>query len=159
MKPIKSTILVAIVMCLMAIASVVFAQPQNVAVKVKWERIVGIISPGGIVGGGRCDGGEDCAVGTPIPWTVNKGTARVNLTNGRVYFKVEGLVVADDPSFANIGTPSVITMVKSTLVCNDTPNDTTDVADLVDTDAVPLSVKGDAYFAGPSCHFNGSSFS
>lgn len=69
----------------------------------------------------------------------------MDLNNGRVKFKVRGLVVADDPSFANIGTTSVITMVRGTLVCNDTaPGD----AELVDTDAVPLSAQGDAEFQG-----------
>jgi hypothetical protein len=114
---------------------------------VKWERIVGIIEPGGIVGVDRCNGG-DCVVGTPAPWTARSGSAEVDLDNGRVEFKVRGLVVAGDPSFANLGTTSVITMVKGTLLCNDTANDTTDVAQLVDTDAVPLSAQGNAYFQG-----------
>ncbi|MGH7800862.1 MAG: hypothetical protein ACREOW_09585 [Thermodesulfobacteriota bacterium] len=111
--------------------------PAQAGDKVKWERIVGIIEPGGTVGG--------VVDGTPAPWTVTDGRAEVDLDNGRVKFKVRGLVIAADPSFANIGTTSVITMVKGTLVCNDTePGD----PELVDTDAVPLSAQGDADFNG-----------
>jgi len=102
--------------------------------KVKWERIVGIIQTGVVIGG---------VEGTRASWTVSKGSAEVDLDNGRVKFKVKGLVLADDPTFANIGTTSVITMVRGTLVCNET-----DDPELVETDAVPLSAQGDAEFQG-----------
>ncbi len=102
--------------------------------KVKWERIVGIVQTEQFVGG---------VEGTVAPWTVSKGSAEVDLDNGRVKFKVRGLVLAADPTFANIGTTSVITMVKGTLVCNET-----DDPELVETDAVPLSAQGDAEFQG-----------
>jgi hypothetical protein len=69
----------------------------------------------------------------------------VNLGTGRVEFSVRGLVLSADPSFSNIGTTSFITMVKGTLVCNDTQPGS---AELVDTDAVPLSSLGNASFRG-----------
>jgi hypothetical protein len=108
------------------------AQTDN---KVMWQRIVGIIEPGGTVG--------EIVDGTPAPWTVSNGSAEVNLANGIVKFQVRGLVIAADPSFANIGTTTVITMVRGTLVCNET-----DDPELVDTEAVPLSAQGDADFDG-----------
>jgi hypothetical protein len=117
--------------------------------KLTWKGIAGITVPGGIVGrhadGTPCDVGTDCVQGTPAPWTATEGSAEVNLATGRVEFSVRGLVVAGDPSFSNIGTTSVITMVKGTLVCNDTQPGN---AELVDTDAVPLSSVGNAKFRG-----------
>lgn len=103
--------------------------------KVTWKRIVGIIQPGSFVGG--------VVEGARTPWTVTNGSAEADLDNATVKFKVTGLVVADDPSFANLGTTSVITMVKGTLICNETDN-----PQLVDTDAVPLSAQGNASFFG-----------
>ena len=77
----------------------------------------------------------------------------MNLDQGRLSFAVRGLVLAGDPSFTNLGTPGLITMVKGTLVCNDTEPGS---PELVDTDAVALSVRGNATFHGdvqlpPSC--------
>ena len=117
--------------------------------KVVWLRIVGIIQPEGIVGrppaGASCEVGVECVGGTLAPWTVANGSAEVNLHSGAVTFTVNGLVLAGDPSFTTIGTPGVVTMVKGTLVCNDTAPG---VPELVDTDAVPLSARGDARFQG-----------
>lgn len=103
--------------------------------KLKWERIVGITQPRAIVGG--------VFEGTPATWTVRTGRAEVDLDNGTAKFIVRGLVLADDPSFGNIGTTSVITMVRGTLICNET-----DAPELVDTDAVPLNAQGDTQFQG-----------
>jgi hypothetical protein len=117
--------------------------------KLSWSRIVGIASAGSIVGrrasGEDCNVGVDCVAGTPAPWTAVDGRAEVDLDNGRIQFSVRGLVVAADPSFANLGTTAEITMVRGTLVCNDTEPG---VPDLVDTDAVPLSALGNASFHG-----------
>ena len=117
--------------------------------KVTWKQIVGIIQPGGFVGrpqsDGGCNVGVDCVEGTVAPWTVTSGSAEVDLDQGRVKFTVRGLVVAGDPSFANLGTASVVTQVKGTLVCNDT---VPGVPELVDTQAVPLSAGGNAAFNG-----------
>jgi hypothetical protein len=117
--------------------------------KLVWRRIGGITVPSGIVGrhadGTPCDVGIDCVEGTPGSWMTTNGSAEVNLGTGKVEFSVEGLVLSADPSFSNIGTTSVITMVKGTLVCNDTQPGS---AELVDTDAVPLSPLGNARFRG-----------
>ena len=117
--------------------------------KLSWARIVGIASANSIVGrpigGGDCNVGVDCVVGTPAPWITTDGHAEVDLDTGRIAFSVRGLVVAGDPSFSNIGTTSLITMVKGTLVCNDTQPG---VPELVDTDSVPLSERGNADFRG-----------
>jgi hypothetical protein len=117
--------------------------------KLSWKRIVGIPEAGSIVGrradGTDCNIGVDCVEGTPGVWSAADGYAQVDLDRGRVAFSVRGLVVATDPSFANLGTTSIITMVKGTLVCNDTQPG---VPELVDTDAVPLDARGNANFNG-----------
>jgi hypothetical protein len=125
--------------------------------RVTWDRIEGILVPEDIVGrpsdGISCNPVLDCAVGTPAPWTTTAGSAEVNLDLGRVKFSVRGLVLGGDPSFTNLGTPGLITMVKGTLVCNDSGDGP---SELVDTVAVPLSTRGNATFRGdvwlpPSC--------
>lgn len=117
--------------------------------KLIWKRIVGIAAPGSIVGrrsdGTDCNIGLDCVAGTPAPWTTTEGHAEVDLDHGEVEFSVTGLVLAADPSFTNIGTAGDITLVKGTLVCNDTQPG---VPELVDTDAVALSARGNASFRG-----------
>ena len=79
------------------------------------------------------------------PWTATGGRAEVNLDTGYLKFNVRGLVLADDFNFVNIGTPGPVTKVKGTLICNDTEPG---FAELVDTEAVPLSRAGDASFSG-----------
>ena len=117
--------------------------------KVIWKRIVGIAAPGSIVGrpadGGDCDIGVDCVQGTPAQWTTTEGRAEIDLDKGRLEFSVKGLVLAADPTFTNIGTPGFVTLVKGTLVCNDTQPG---APELVDTDAVVLSSRGNATFRG-----------
>jgi hypothetical protein len=119
--------------------------------RVIWRRIVGIVVPDSIVGrrapppDGGCDIGVTCAVGAPAPWTATGGRAEVDLGNGKLTFTVNGLVVADDFSGGNIGTPLVVTKVKGTLVCNDTEPG---FAELVDTEAVRLRTTGFATFSG-----------
>jgi hypothetical protein len=124
-------------------------RPQDGADKVQWRRIVGLIEPGALVGrpasGGTCEVGVDCVEGARAPWTVSNGSAEVDLDRGEVKFAVNGLVVASDPSFANLGTTTVVTRVKGTLVCNDTEPG---LPELVDTDSVRLSPQGSASFQG-----------
>jgi hypothetical protein len=118
--------------------------------KVQWKRIVGIIEAGSLVGrppfDDDCDVGVDCVAGAMAAWTVTNGNAEVDLARGEVKFVVNGLVLASDPSFTNLGTPGIVTRVKGTLVCNDSGPGS---PELVDTDAVRLSVHGNATFQGP----------
>jgi hypothetical protein len=125
--------------------------------RVAWKRIVGLVTPGEIVGapgpGAPCDVGVDCVEGTPAPWTAMGGNAGVDFVTGAARFVVHGLVVAGDPSFANLGTTSIITRVKGTLVCNDTAPG---VPELVDTESVRLDSQGNASWSGqvdlpPTC--------
>jgi hypothetical protein len=148
MKPLRPAILSALLLSgLVAIEAPAHAAPP--ANKRVWKRIVGILDPSSFVGrspgSDPCDVGVACVQGTPAPWTATEGRAEVDLDRGRVEFSVRGLVVAGDPTFANLGTTTVVTMVKGTLVCNDTEPG---VPELVDTDAVALSPRGNARFKG-----------
>ena len=118
--------------------------------EVRWERIVGIVQTGDVVGSGLTQpgSGPGSALGA-APWVTTEGEARVNLKTGKVKFEVEGLVLAvgSAPGFPGlpIGTTAGVTPVKGTLVCNVTgPGNST----LVDTPAIPLSAQGDAEFSG-----------
>ena len=132
------------------------ASADDGSTEVNWQRIVGIVEPQGVVGlpsgSDECEIGVNCVQGTVAPWTVTAGRASVDL-DGDVQFTVLGLVLAGDPSFTNIGTRGVVTKIKGTLVCNDTEPG---VPELVDTEEVRLSLRGDATFHGhvdlpPSC--------
>jgi hypothetical protein len=128
-------------------APVVHANDQGT--QITWSRIVGLVTPEGIVGRptqGDCVLGVDCIAGTPGPWTVTSGHARVDLDQGLLSFAVRGLVLAGDPSFTNLGTRGFIRKVKGTLVCNDTEPGTPEI---VDTAAVRLTLRGNAAFSGP----------
>ena len=112
---------------------------------VTWKRIVGTFGGSEPVGSPGCFEFDECLESTPVAWTVTRGSAEVNLDDGAMQFTVNGLVVAADPSFSNIGTPSVITMVKGTLLCNDTGPG---FPEFTDTEAVSLSTSGNARFKG-----------
>ncbi|HET7826206.1 MAG TPA: hypothetical protein VFK90_12800, partial [Anaeromyxobacter sp.] len=60
---------------------------------VKWQTIIGIMQAGNVVAG--IPGGGQ-------PWSTLGGNATVNLSNGRVNFRVDGLVLAGGNT---IGTP------------------------------------------------------
>jgi hypothetical protein len=105
--------------------------------RVIWQRIVGIVVPDSIVGG--------AVVGAPAHWITTAGWAEVDLGNGKFTFTVNGLVVAEDFGCCNIGTPTIVTKVKGTLICNETEPG---FAELVDTNAVPLRTTGYATFSG-----------
>lgn len=107
--------------------------------EVEWREIVGIISPGNIVGSGT---GK--VTGGGAPWHTSDGHAEVDLTTGALRFEVKGLVLAAGNS---IGTPDGITSVKGTLVC-DTTGTATGNSTLVDSPLVTLSAQGNAKFKG-----------
>jgi hypothetical protein len=124
-------------------ATAVHADPGGAIVT--WKRIVGTFGGSQPVGVPGCFEFDECLESTPVPWVVTRGSGAVNLANGAMHFAVDGLVVAADPSFASIGTPSVITMVKGTLLCNDTGPG---LPEFTDTEAVSLSASGSATFSG-----------
>jgi hypothetical protein len=115
--------------------------------RVIWRRIVGVVVPDNIVGeppeSGDCD--KTCAVSAPVPWTATGGRAEVDLGNGEITFTVHGLVVAEAFGCCTMGTPTIITKVKGTLVCNDTAPG---LAKHVDTKAVRIRNSGFATFSG-----------
>jgi len=122
---------------------------QTQAGEIKWERIVGLQQTGDLVGvgTGQVTGGA--------PWTTTDGMAKVDLKSGKVKFKVQGLVLAvgsvsaDSLFGLGIGSPSGVTEVKGTLVCNvDGTAGMTGNSVAVDTDSVALDPQGDAQFSG-----------
>lgn len=120
---------------------------------VSWERIVGIVQTGDVVGSGATQAGSGAgsALGA-APWVTTRGEALVTLRAGTVAFDVEGLVLAVGSSgtFAGlpIGTPGPVTKVKGTLVCDLDGSAGGGKSTLVDTPAVGLSAQGDAGFSG-----------
>lgn len=99
---------------------------------VKWQTIIGIMQAGNVVAG--IPGGGQ-------PWSTLGGNATVNLSRGRVNFRVDGLVLAGGNG---IGTRAAIANVKGTLVCN--PGAANQA--IVDTPSTSLDALGDAQFEG-----------
>jgi hypothetical protein len=112
-----------------------FAQTQNSIVF--WKTIVGLITTPGSSNlnpiGNIPSGG--------FPWVTTGGDAFVNLSNGDVHFRVEGLSVVGT---SNIGQPSIFTNVTGTVVCD--PGGA--AQQNFDTGPVPISPQGDAEFVG-----------
>ncbi len=142
MRPFKS-IMLLVTLVLLAAWLIPFSPVE--AQMVKWKDIIGIIQAGNIVGSGT---GE--VKGGFEPWSTSAGSAKVNLSTGKLEFIVKGLVFAGGKF---IGVPAPITEVKGTLVCN-----VTGAGDsvLVDTPVVPLDEEGNANFSGrvaidPAC--------
>jgi hypothetical protein len=107
--------------------------------KVRWENVVGIIQAANVVGMGT---GQ--VTGGGQPWFTEQGKAEINLHTGRLQFSVRGLVLMGGNG---IGTRATVTPVKGTLVCDVNGSATGDSV-LVDTELAPLSLQGDADFAG-----------
>ena len=110
-----------------------------------WKTIVGLITSPGSTNLNPVGSVPSGA----FPWATTGGSAFVNLSNGDIHFRVEGLSVLGT---SNIGQPSNFTTITGTLVCLDN-------SQLVfNTGPVPLSPQGDAEFVGnlgsvpgPSC--------
>jgi len=121
--------------------------------EVRWERIVGLVQTGDVVGVGPVQplSGPGSALGA-APWVTTEGQARVKLEAGKVTFDVQGLVLAVGSSGTftalPIGTPGPVTQVKGTLVCDLDGSAGSGKSTLVDTPAVVLSAQGDAAFKG-----------
>jgi hypothetical protein len=121
------------VLVLSLFASASFAGKEDALVR--WKTIVGVITAPLV---------NNPVAGIPsglFPWRATGGKAHVNLANGKVAFKVEGLVLVGT-NFA--GTRGDLTEVKGTLVCN--PGTNTQA--VLDTAAVPFSLQGNAEFVG-----------
>lgn len=131
---------VRIVAVSLALAAIVPAAALAADPNIRWADIIGIIQAGNPVGSGtgRVTGGGQ-------PWSTTRGEATVNLDNGDIHFRVEGLVLAGGNS---IGTPDAITQVKGTLVCDTNGSAGGGNSTLVDTPLVSLSAQGDAEFHG-----------
>jgi hypothetical protein len=101
---------------------------------VTWSNLAGVITSPGV--SNKVAG---IASGT-TPWTTSSGSATVTST-GEAAFAVNGLVLDGGNTS---GTPGTVTSVKGTLVCNPGADDQA----VLDTPPVPLSVQGNAHFAG-----------
>jgi hypothetical protein len=124
----------SVLLLLLFITSASFAGDGDDAV-VRWQNIVGVITAPGVnnpVAG---------ILSGLLPWTATRGKARLNLANGDVGFKVEGLVLVGSNA---PGTRGDLTEVKGTLVCNPGTGDQA----VLDTATVPFSLQGDAEFIG-----------
>jgi hypothetical protein len=124
----------------LALAAIVPAAALAADPNIRWADIIGIIQAGNLVGSGA---GQ--VTGGGQPWSTTKGSATVNLNNGDIHFRVEGLVLAGGNE---IGTRGAITEVKGTLVCDTDGSAGAGSSTLVDTPLVPLSAQGDAAFHG-----------
>ena len=121
------------VLFLLLFASASFAGEEDAVVR--WKTIVGVITAPFV---------NNPVAGIPsamFPWRATGGKARVNLTNGNVAFKVEGLVLVGTNS---TGTRGDLPEVKGTLVCNPGTN----AQAVIDTATVPFSLQGNAEFVG-----------
>ncbi len=147
----RSVALISVLLLTLSLTITVQAHAEDDGTTVKWERIVGILAPGSIVGQHldqtSCSDNVNCVGGFGRPWTAKDGRVRVDLLDGEVEIEIRGLVLASDPRppGAVIGTAGNFRMVKGTLVCNDTGPG---VSTLVDTAAFPFSAQRDADFRG-----------
>ena len=138
-----------LILVVLAIPLVLSGATQAENAWVKWERIEGVTVSGNAITNRNVVAGVK-SVG--FSWSTTKGKARINLLDGKITFRVKGLVLASQNPEGGppvIGTPSpVVKAVKGTIVCNAAePSPFSNVA-LFDTDAVPLSPQGDAQFHG-----------
>jgi|SRR5215471_9605334 len=108
-----------------------YAQSDTV---IRWRGFEGVITAPGVDNPiGQIHSGAG-------PWTVQDGSARVNMNTGEGSFEIEGLVLNGGTSS---GTPGPVASILGTLVCNaGSPQGTTET--VVDTQATPLSSSGDA---------------
>ncbi len=123
----------SVLLVLLLFASASLATDEDSVVR--WKTIVGVITAPLV---------NNPVAGIPsglFPWRATGGKARVNLANGDVGFKVEGLVLVGTNFTGTLGD---LTEVKGTLVCNPGTNDQA----VMDTATVPFSLQGDAEFVG-----------
>jgi len=88
--------------------------------------------------------GTGKVMGGLLPWHTSGGRATLNLATGDLHFSVRAVVLASRNS---IGTRADVAEVRATLVC-DTTGSVNGNSTLVDTDLVPLSLRGNAQFTG-----------
>jgi hypothetical protein len=127
------------------------------AQQLRWQTVLGIKESGDVVGVGTG------AIGGGAPWETQGGSVKVNLSNGKVKFDVDGLILAVGSVFElagsdfttppagfsglPIGTPAGIKSVKGTLVCN-VMGDQGANSVFVDTPVTTLDARGNANFNG-----------
>jgi hypothetical protein len=116
---------------LLTICAGAFAQADTV---VRWRGIEGVITAPGVDNPvGQIHSGAG-------PWTVRRGSARIDLVSGNGSFEVEGLVLNGGNAS---GTPGPVTNVIGTLVCNaGSPAGTVEAA--IDTQTASLDPDGNA---------------
>lgn len=107
---------------------------------IRWQSINGIIQANSVVGTGT-----GAVTGAPGPWSTRGGHVKVDLTNGKVSFDVEGLVLASGNS---IGTRGAVAQVMGTLVCDTDGSASANNSVLKDTPPVSLDEQGAAHFSG-----------
>lgn len=105
---------------------------------VVWERIEGITPvasvPAQIING--------VYIPVSYPWSVTRGQAYIDMASGRFRFTVKGLSIGAMPTLLSpIGTTGVVAAVRGTFVC-------AGAGPGVDTEAVALSLQGDAHLQG-----------
>jgi polyisoprenoid-binding protein YceI len=94
--------------------------------------------------GQQCRGHRTGAVtGGGAAWSARNGHVTLDLSNNKINFGVQGLVLAAGNS---IGTPGTVTQVKGTVVC-DTNGSAGGNSVVVDTPLVDLDEQGDAEFS------------
>jgi hypothetical protein len=119
------------------ISTAVLSSAQDIVI---WQRVEGIIQPGGAVGSGT-----GAVPGGILPWTTTAGVVQANLSSGQLSFIVRGLSLAAGNV---IGTRGDITAVRGVLVCDTNGSAGGGNSTLVQTPAVPLSLVGNAFFSG-----------
>jgi len=103
---------------------------------VAWTRIQGI-TPVADINATTING----VLPVGFPWSVTDGWAMINLNSGRFRFTVKGLSIGAMPTpLSPIGSTGVVTGLYGTFVCDD--------GGMVDTDAVELSARGNAFLQG-----------
>ena len=133
----KSLFVSAVALAAAVVGQAASADPGD---SLRWQSVIGIAAPNGIVGSGT-----GAVTGAPGPWSALGGKVKVDPDKGRIEFSVDGLVLAAG-NF--IGTPGTVSQIKGTLVCDTDGSASGGNSVLVETPLVDLDDQGDARFHG-----------